>query len=150
MTKRKAFMIVQAAACVLLCAMLAAGAVGIYMDGAARRASGDATAWIYTREIVTARLWPAIPVGIAALALTVVGLLLGVRDESKEKPSKAVPHGMRGLRPSSQERERRLGVLRLALLAAAIALIVAGALNGSLRDVFYKAVNTCTECVGLG
>ncbi|MBQ8082459.1 MAG: thioredoxin [Clostridia bacterium] len=40
--------------------------------------------------------------------------------------------------------------LRRALLIAALILTVAGALNGSLRDVLYKAVNVCTECVGLG
>ena len=41
-------------------------------------------------------------------------------------------------------------LLQAALLAAALGMIVAGALNGSLRDVLYKAVNICTECVGLG
>ena len=31
-----------------------------------------------------------------------------------------------------------------------IALIVLGVLNGGLRDVFVKAANLCTECIGLG
>ena len=38
----------------------------------------------------------------------------------------------------------------LCLLALAAALIVHGIWNGSMRDVLYKAVVICTECVGLG
>ncbi|MBR1708907.1 MAG: hypothetical protein IJ719_08780 [Clostridia bacterium] len=41
-------------------------------------------------------------------------------------------------------------ILRVALLVAAVVLIVAGILNGSARDVLYKAITICTECVGLG
>ena len=45
---------------------------------------------------------------------------------------------------------RRTNLLRAALLAVAVALIVAGVVNGGLRDVLYKAKNICTECIGLG
>ena len=41
-------------------------------------------------------------------------------------------------------------LLRRILLAAAVILIIAGIFNGSMRDVLYKAINICTECVGLG
>ena len=40
--------------------------------------------------------------------------------------------------------------LRIILYAAAIALIVLGVMNGGLRDVLVKAINICTECIGLG
>ena len=40
--------------------------------------------------------------------------------------------------------------IRIALLVAAIALIIAGILNGGMADVLAKAVNICTECIGLG
>ena len=39
---------------------------------------------------------------------------------------------------------------RLAVLAAAIVLIVLGVLNGGMADVLGKAINICTECIGLG
>lgn len=40
--------------------------------------------------------------------------------------------------------------LRILLYAAALLLIVAGILNGGMRDVLIKAINICTECIGLG
>lgn len=36
------------------------------------------------------------------------------------------------------------------IIAVAVALIVAGVFNGSARDVLYKAITICTECVGFG
>ncbi len=44
----------------------------------------------------------------------------------------------------------RAVLLRGGLLLLALALIVLGVLNGGLRDVFVKAANICTECIGLG
>ena len=41
-------------------------------------------------------------------------------------------------------------VCRAALLAAAAALIALGVCNGGMRDVLVKAINICTECIGLG
>ena len=44
----------------------------------------------------------------------------------------------------------RTAMLRGVLLVLALGLIVLGVLNGGLRDVFIKAANLCTECIGLG
>lgn len=41
-------------------------------------------------------------------------------------------------------------VVRIVLYAAAVILIVLGVMNGGLRDVLVKAINICTECIGLG
>ena len=40
--------------------------------------------------------------------------------------------------------------IRCAVAVVAIVLIVAGAFNGSAKDVLAKAVKICTECIGLG
>lgn len=41
-------------------------------------------------------------------------------------------------------------ILRGVLYIAAAALIVCGVANGGMRDVLVKAINICTECIGLG
>lgn len=43
-----------------------------------------------------------------------------------------------------------MGALRAGLYAVAIVFIVLGVMNGGLQDVLVKAVNICTECIGLG
>lgn len=45
---------------------------------------------------------------------------------------------------------RRIIVLRAVLAAAAVTLLLAGWFSGGFADVMTKAVNICTECVGLG
>ena len=48
------------------------------------------------------------------------------------------------------EKKGALPVLRIALYAAAFVLLALGVANGGLWDVLVKAVNICTECIGLG
>jgi hypothetical protein len=43
-----------------------------------------------------------------------------------------------------------LRLLRIGLLALAIAAIVLGVMNGEVRTVITKAVNVCLECIGIG
>ena len=45
---------------------------------------------------------------------------------------------------------KKLIVLRAVLLLLAVAMIVAGILNGSMRVVWGKAIKLCMECVGIG
>ena len=52
--------------------------------------------------------------------------------------------------PKPLDPPKKAGALRVALLVAAVVCIIAGALNGGARDVLYKAITICTECVGLG
>ena len=41
-------------------------------------------------------------------------------------------------------------IVRLIILAVAVAFIIIGSLNGGMADVLGKAVRICTECIGLG
>lgn len=43
----------------------------------------------------------------------------------------------------------KLGV-RIAIACLGIAFVIAGCFNGSIREVFNKAIRICTECIGLG
>lgn len=41
-------------------------------------------------------------------------------------------------------------ILRTVIICAAVLLILLGITNGGLWDVLVKAINICTECIGLG
>ena len=254
MTGKRAYLILQAALCVLLAALLCAAAAGIFREGSARRAE-DPMESIYTPEIVATRFAPIAPLFFVSVGLTAAGLLLGVKDEGADRPVKdaalardlaaarvAAPseamqkeraaqkrltvlgwgifaacmvpvavyianpahfpeHDLEGMfyalirvllpwtaaglgalavtavlrekcvlreaeaaraqisaerasgvipepKPAAQPEKR--GKAQAVLIAAAVALIVLGIVNGSARDVLYKAIMICTECVGLG
>ena len=89
-------------------------------------------------------LKPIAPLFVAGLALLAAGLALGVKDEDADKPVKGG-----GLLPERVGMKNREGV-QIAAVVAAIALIILGVLNGSARDVLYKAIAICSECIGLG
>ena len=67
------------------------------------------------------------------------------REQLKQEKAQGV-----AATPSPAGPPRKAGLLQAAVIAAAIALIVAGVLDGGARDVLYKAITICTECVGLG
>lgn len=50
----------------------------------------------------------------------------------------------------SGQNEKILLGARLSLLVIAIVFIVVGIFNGGMADVLQKAINICTECIGLG
>ncbi len=43
----------------------------------------------------------------------------------------------------------KLGI-RIAVACLGVAFVIAGCCNGSVREVFNKAIRICTECIGLG
>ena len=254
MTKRKVYLIVQAAVCVALALLLSLAAVNIYREGSARKAERPMES-IYTPEAAAEKFAPIAPLFFAGIGLMIAGLILGVKDENADKPAKdaeigrdlvaarvarpsdamikeraaqkrllwigwgafalcmvpvavyianpahfpeADPEGMfRGLmrvflpwtaaglaalavtgalREKSALREteaaqahikeekdqgvalepktniapKKPGIVQAVIVVVAVFLIVAGAFNGSARDVLYKAITICTECVGLG
>lgn len=53
---------------------------------------------------------------------------------------------------ASREKRARLAktAARAAMFALAVALLALVAANGGMRDVLVKAINICTECIGLG
>ena len=50
----------------------------------------------------------------------------------------------------ARERRMPVDILRIVLFGAAVLFIVLGVMNGGLYDVLVKAINICTECIGLG
>ena len=146
MTRQRLYLILVAALCVALCAVIAAGTVSTYLEGS-RAAVGEP---VFTRERLIGRFAPALPILLLIAALAVAGRLMRVRKWTfGPKPAGRLDHipAASGRRSASGHRS---AVLRAVLVALALGCVVAGIANGSMRDVLVKAVNICTECVGLG
>ncbi len=45
---------------------------------------------------------------------------------------------------------KKLLIIRVCIICLAITLIIIGIINGGATDVLNKAINICTECIGLG
>ncbi len=69
------------------------------------------------------------------------------RVEIKNAPKKRIQGGQIAQNPRS---EKSLLGIRLTLLVLAVTFIIIGIFNGGMADVLYKAINICTECIGLG
>ena len=153
MTRRKAFLIIQSLLCALTAVLLAAGALCLYFDGAAKQAKGDLFYYMFTRERAGAKLLPVLPFFFSALGLSIAGWILGIRDEDAEKPvrDEKMLRDIGSIRESAvhQQADRKTLILRTAVLVIAVILIVLGIINGGLEDVLDKGSAICTECVGL-
>lgn len=125
----------------LLAIALCWAAADIWLRGSLRR-SADPAAVIYSVEAV--RTWAIRILPVFLLWLLALGA--SCRAVSVPRPSEQVSC-RRGERVPALP---AVGRLRSALFALAVLLIVLGVLNGSLGDVLTKAVNLCTECIGLG
>ena len=129
--------------CILLAAVLAAGAVRIYMEGSARKAA-DPLESIYTAEEVTRNLSAAVPLIANSVILLLMCLAVKVKDPDADRPAKAEG------RMTPQEETKHQKIVQAVVVVAAVLLIIAGICNGSALDVLIKGINICTECVGLG
>ena len=91
------------------------------------------------------------------LGLTALAAAGGLRDrrfqrETEAAKARAEQERREDLRPAltPPAPTKGRGAVQALILIAAVALIVAGIVNGSARDVLYKAIAICTECIGLG
>lgn len=95
-------------------------------------------------------LMHVLPWTAAAFLLAYIGLVL--RDISMEKELVMLKNvSMPGsVEESHASKSTHVGAVRIVLLIAAVVLSVLGVFNGGARDVLVKAINICTECIGLG
>ena len=108
------------------------------------------------RQILADYFTRIAPLFFATLGAALAGILLGVKGERADLPSRNPPAARvkdpnppmpTGAKPASKDRR---AVWQIALLVLAVLFIVLGILNGSMKDVLIKAINICTECIGLG
>ena len=97
-------------------------------------------------------LLPWTAVGIAALAVTSAMAEKHVLRETEAAKAQLAQERAEGVRTPVEApaggKSRR--AVQAVVLVAAIVFIVLGVFNQSARDVLYKAITICTECVGLG
>ena len=99
----------------------------------------------FTRERVAAVFSViSLPVYLA-LGLAVPGVCLELFQPRKREGRRAPCHAT-----ALSSGSRSAPAFRLALLAAAVCLLVWGFVTGGAADVLTKAINICTECIGLG
>ena len=140
--KGKILPILLAVCCIALAVILAAGAVVLYVNGAARRAENPLES-IYTAEKAGQVMKAALPVFLVLLCALAVSIVSGVKPKTGKASKNAV-------RMKPQAEPKHVNTLRAVVVIAAVLLIIAGILNGGALDVLVKAINICTECVGLG
>ena len=158
MDKKKMLLYVQAALCVLWAVLMAAAAVHIYSDGLAYRAQGHPEAWIYTREKAAAAIGRYLPLLLLAAVTNIACVVTGARDKAQDRPVSDPVLADMYKKERGQEAEtaagsadpKKIRLARAALLIIAAVFIAAGIMNGSMEDLFIKAVNICSECIGLG
>ena len=142
------FLVIQAALCILVTGLFISAAVSIYREGSARKAEHPLEE-IYTREKAEETILSLAPLVLCALGMTAACRILGIKDDKADKPVK--DSGFTCNSPADREGGRNNSTrVRAILILAAIVFIIMGILNGSAKDVLYKARNICTECIGLG
>ena len=136
--KRKTVFVICAAVCAV-CAVQ----VWLYMANLTHFASRD------LEPVIGAMLIHVVPWVVVAFACIMTFEQLNdksmlIEIEEAKKAPKRQPE------PAKAQNMKARNIARAALYAAAVAMLVAGVLNGGMRDVLVKAVNICTECIGLG
>lgn len=116
---------------------LIAGCVYIYFSG-----NG------YSRQIVV-NIFSKINIPIYLCLLLTVGdivweLISPTKTEKKnfKRKNENTPH------PESTDKKTK--IVRISVLFIAVALVIYGFATGGYVDVLTKAINICTECIGLG
>ena len=144
----KTFLILRritAAATLLVTALLCIGFVSIYLTGQSSEnlVNGVYLSPVFTRENVGEMLLHLAPVfviyGLLVVAACVTQAVSGSKSDTYPTP-----------RPVRYTDTPRQGATRLVLAALALLFIILGVMNGGARDVLVKAINICTECIGLG
>ncbi|MCR5734828.1 MAG: hypothetical protein K6G22_09510 [Lachnospiraceae bacterium] len=70
--------------------------------------------------------------------------------EEEKKEGKTVSAGDSQSLYKGQIPDGKQKIIRIAVFVLAVIFIIAGIANGSMEAVMIKAINICTECVGLG
>ena len=59
-------------------------------------------------------------------------------------------NGRKPLKAIIKNNQLKINIARISILVIAVVFIITGIFNGGASDVLQKAINICTECIGLG
>lgn len=85
-----------------------------------------------------------------AAALIAVIAAMYVCDASMRREAAALKDSSGAVQKTERTEKFPMNAVRIGIFAAAAVLIIVGVCNGGMRDVLIKAINICTECIGLG
>ena len=146
MKKRPVLVIIQTVLCIACALALIVADLMIYFQGLAAR-SDDPMADIYSVPAIASKAIPVLAVLAAAIVVTALCAILKVKDPHAERAAVSV-----NIRNNTDQKmpASAVNIIRAVLLVIAVVFMIIGIFNGSLEDVFIKATNICTECIGLG
>jgi len=81
-----------------------------------------------------------------SLALILIDLIWELVSPSEKKSKKTV----KNISPTKIPKSKKAQAIQIVTLLIAVLLLVYGFASGGYADVLTKAVNICTECIGLG
>jgi len=105
---------------------------------------------VFTYDEVAPRIQQlAFPL-IAFILLAISAWIVSTKKSYSSQPSRRISYSHRKASLKAELPAAMQATLRWGLFLIGIALILLGAVNGSLYDVLVKSINICTECIGLG
>ncbi len=90
------------------------------------------------------------PVPVEPPKAEVEGAQIEKAKKERKKAKKPLVKEKKEKKPRKKGRRAGVILLRVLLAAAGVALVVLGVFNGGMEDVLLKAINICTQCIGLG
>lgn len=129
-------------ACAAVCGVCAVF-VGVYMLNTQHFASRD------LEVVMGAMMLHVTPwIAVAFAALMVFAQVREASIQRELEAAKTAPK--RNPEPQTAQKSSLILVGQIALYVAAVVMLIAGIMNGGMYDVLVKAINICTECIGLG
>ncbi len=103
----------------------------------------------YSRQIIT-NTFAKINIPIYLCLIFVIGDIVWELIDSTEPKPKTIKQKTEISNGTPATSNKKIIITRLVILLTAIAILILGFFAGGYADVLTKAVNICTECIGLG
>ena len=126
--------------------------IGIYAANGAHFPDGNLEEMITSLAV---HIFPWIILGLGCLMVSTILQEKSMQRETAAAQAQIKTEKESGIQPEAKaetrvKNTRTKRTVQTVVVIAALVFILLGVMNGSAKAVFTKAVNICTECVGLG